>query len=70
METTGKNHLITDRVTHFCEDCHSMLYSFCLVAHVHGPADARSLEIVSKYHTQGCAWVARAASSLGVEVSK
>lgn len=49
---------------HFCEDCDSMLYSFCLVAHVHGPADMRSLEIVQKYHTKDCAWVTRAAAGL------
>lgn len=45
---------------HFCEDCGELLYAFCLVAHVHGPADARSLEIVRRYHAEGCAWVARA----------
>lgn len=54
----------TQPVISFCEDCDSMLYSFMLVAHVHGPAEARSLEIVQKYHAKDCAWVARAAAKL------
>ncbi len=58
----------TTAAIHFCEDCDKMLYSFCLVAHVHGPADLRSLEIVSAHHAKDCAWVARAAEKLAASV--
>lgn len=64
MNTTAQQTTAADQTIHFCEDCGNLLYSFCLVAHTEGPADKRSLEIVSAYHADDCAWVARAKASL------
>lgn len=69
MNTTAQQ-TTADQTIHFCEDCNSMLYSFCLVAHTHGPADKRSLEIVSEYHAAGCAWVARAQAKLDEQAAR
>jgi len=63
MNTTAQQ-TTADQTIHFCEDCGNLLYNFCLVAHVEGPADKRSLEIVAAYHADDCVWVAGAQAKL------